>query len=775
MKKNLFYLLFLLFSLAAGLNAQFLAELKEKVKKTSEYFPREKAYLHIDKSYYFPGDLIWMKAYVMDASYSQPSTLGLEMNIILFSPKGEIVTEQLLRIKNGTAIGAVSIANDAEEGMYYLTAYSNWMQNLPVDECFRVLIPVIKPIEDSLNLKTETGLEGNPPKDKLATQTDSSVKISFFPESDNLIEEVENKIAFYTEDVPGKPASVKGAIFNENNDRITTMSTDKHGLGAVTFIPQTGTSYYLALKDSSQKYFLPSSTSGTLIKYLGKSDSTQNFLLVNSDTTKERKYFSFLRGGEKIYWSKETLFSKKSILQVPVSELPEGALCLSLFNEEKTLLCERSFFNKNDKEHISCIVSMNYDDNEAEIILQNKEPVKDDLISLLSASFTPREITFTNDSIIESFHLRSELELPYDYDNLHEFYSDNELLDLLMLTSSSRKIEWSQILDVEKTKNSFYPFESFSGMVVNKQDEPVLNAKVRIVSKDLKTNDRYTNAKGEFSFAPLRITKQDIENLYVEHPRESEGLRVLIKKTYKEKLREFIKSIGTKQTGNEKKLTAIKDALTDADRKYYEYLSGNTTSTDSPDKKESGGLPYYLDFLKTHTLLETINYIRPFTIQNRQIVFLGTQKDAYLYGGAIIMINGISYGRNITILETLYPGNITEIRISTNPVDLMRYTSAGASGLIEISTIIGGNRAANQSNRYDPGFSRIKKFLSPDFEEPSSDNINMTIYWDPDITLEEDNEEDYDFSIPSLKRKYDLTIEGFDNQGRLMHLIIPIE
>jgi hypothetical protein len=71
--------------------------------------------------------------------------------------------------------------------------------------------PVIKKQTTSATT-TATGSGGS------ATVTPSKTSIQFLPEGGNLIEGLENNIAFKAIYFDGKPALVKGAIFNNKNE-----------------------------------------------------------------------------------------------------------------------------------------------------------------------------------------------------------------------------------------------------------------------------------------------------------------------------------------------------------------------------------------------------------------------------------------------------------------------------------------------------------------------------------------------------------------------------
>ena len=57
--------------------------------------------IQIDKTFYRPGEAIWMKGYVTDAITHLPSLKSLELSVLLTDNKGTIITEGKYLLKNG--------------------------------------------------------------------------------------------------------------------------------------------------------------------------------------------------------------------------------------------------------------------------------------------------------------------------------------------------------------------------------------------------------------------------------------------------------------------------------------------------------------------------------------------------------------------------------------------------------------------------------------------------------------------------------------------------
>ena len=83
---------------------------------------QEKIYVHTDKPFYYPGEVMWLKAYV---NYYEPAfedSLSNVMYVELINAKREVVLTRILRIGNRYAKGDLLFPNDLNPGKYYLRA-----------------------------------------------------------------------------------------------------------------------------------------------------------------------------------------------------------------------------------------------------------------------------------------------------------------------------------------------------------------------------------------------------------------------------------------------------------------------------------------------------------------------------------------------------------------------------------------------------------------------------------------------------------------------------
>ena len=145
----------------------FIHNLKLQLKKYSERMPLEKAYLHTDKSFYKPGEIVWFKAYVLNGA-SHEATLNSEVLYTeLINPRGNVENKLTLPIMEGGADGSFDITESMPGGIYKLRAYTNWMKNFGDTNYFEKEIQVQKVIYPRLLMKIDFEKEAYGPADKV--------------------------------------------------------------------------------------------------------------------------------------------------------------------------------------------------------------------------------------------------------------------------------------------------------------------------------------------------------------------------------------------------------------------------------------------------------------------------------------------------------------------------------------------------------------------------------------------------------------------------------
>ncbi len=106
-----------------------LRELLRSLSIWNEERPEDKVYLHLDRPFYKPGETVWFTAYVRDGHSMRPSAQSDIVHVELIDPKGAVMQNHQLLVRNGMAKGDFTFTEAAPGGLYKVKAYTEWMNN----------------------------------------------------------------------------------------------------------------------------------------------------------------------------------------------------------------------------------------------------------------------------------------------------------------------------------------------------------------------------------------------------------------------------------------------------------------------------------------------------------------------------------------------------------------------------------------------------------------------------------------------------------------------
>ncbi len=90
---------------------------------------REKAWLTTNKSYFYPGETVWMGGRMLYQDQNVADSLSRVLYLDLINPAAEIVQSATFSIERGKISGGLELAADLPPGDYALRAYTHWNQN----------------------------------------------------------------------------------------------------------------------------------------------------------------------------------------------------------------------------------------------------------------------------------------------------------------------------------------------------------------------------------------------------------------------------------------------------------------------------------------------------------------------------------------------------------------------------------------------------------------------------------------------------------------------
>ncbi|MGG7034798.1 MAG: hypothetical protein ACI7YS_06330 [Flavobacterium sp.] len=453
------------------------AESKSKISSVLEdYFDleREAIHLHINKTTFLTKESIWYQGYIIDRKTSKPFYTS-NVFVLLLDEKGNKLSEKLIYANNGSFSGKFDLNKNLNSGIYYIQAYTNWMNNFKENESTLQKIIVINPLTGAKNYK------------KVNTNT---LELTLNPEGGNLISGIQNSLGVQIKDCRGNaPADCEATLQTNTNEIISTTKLNQFGYGKFEFIPANNNSYKVVVNYENEKITkqLPKAEiSGFAMKTNNYSIAGKTLVNIKTNLTTIRKLASkkvYLvihqdqkHGINDISINESTL---EQTFSIPTSELSPGINTIRIIDSDL-------------KEYASRLIYV-YPKIEKSITL-SKSPQKNYQIHLtglskypnatLSSAFLPEKSIACDDSnniftgITINPYLTENLEHANYYfnnPNRMQFYE----LDLVLLNQSNNKYNW----EFMKVTKPVINFSFDSGLDLKGKIDPTLKDKPYLKSK----------------------------------------------------------------------------------------------------------------------------------------------------------------------------------------------------------------------------------------------------------------------------------------------------
>lgn len=472
----------------------------------------EKVYLHTDRDFYNPGDDIWFKSYVVDALTHKPSNKSKNLHVELITSAAKIIDRRILRLNDGLGNGDFTLPNSIQSGQYSLRAYTNNMRNFSDQIFFNKEINIV-------NGSDTTGV----PSDSIK-YSNSKLEIDYFPEGGSLVDNVSSIVAFKAVDAAGLGCNVSGEIYSSTGDTITTFRSTHRGMGTFTFKPVRGSIYYAIVKRSDGdlvKCEIPKSYPTGVV--LSTSVNQNNKFAITLKTNTET--LPLINGHD----LKLTISTYKNTLKtlsikidslynnfvLPIEDLPDGIIIVTIFGPDRLPLCERLIYVQNNgdikvKIEPSKTVYKQRDSVSVKLTLLDDSGIGQEAFLSLSTTekiYTDRSSKFPS-TISSWFLLESDVRGPIEEPSYYFDQSNPDRLknlDLLLLTQGWRDFEWKSRVMKYMPESGFTISGRLRKLLV---DVPLKNHIVTIgifqAEKSIITNVS-TDSTGRFSL--------DLENL----------------------------------------------------------------------------------------------------------------------------------------------------------------------------------------------------------------------------------------------------------------------
>jgi A-macroglobulin complement component/TonB-dependent receptor-like protein/MG2 domain-containing protein/alpha-2-macroglobulin family protein/A-macroglobulin receptor len=129
-----------------------IESLMKELSSKSEILKEELVYLHLDRSFYRPGETIWFNGYIRDANERKAEGVSEILNIEFYKPNGTLLDSFKIVCLQGQGNGSLQLPHD-KGGVYKIKAFTDWQKNS--DSFFEKEIQVQNILLPNLNMTLE--------------------------------------------------------------------------------------------------------------------------------------------------------------------------------------------------------------------------------------------------------------------------------------------------------------------------------------------------------------------------------------------------------------------------------------------------------------------------------------------------------------------------------------------------------------------------------------------------------------------------------------------
>jgi TonB-dependent SusC/RagA subfamily outer membrane receptor len=788
--------------------------------------PVEKVHLHFDKPYYTLGDIIWIKAYVVNENNGL-SNLSKVIYIDLINDKDSVKQSLKLPLALGLGWGTFTLTDSTlTAGNYHIRAYTNLMRNFGEEYFFNRSIQITgNPTANTTALSsakkiTTKNTEQHPVIKK------GVANIQFFPEGGDLVDDITSTIAFKAVGADGFNRDVSGYVVDRDKKQVITFRSGHAGMGTFNLQPVAGNVYSAVTKfpdGSEQTVQLPqTSPQGYTLAVNQNSDNVLVHISTSSSLLNKGEIILVAQNNNTVYYSgKKSISTADFNASIPKSRFPEGILQLTLFSPDNQPVAERLVFIHHADNHLNIKVtpdSAGYSTRskvhiDLQVTDQQGAPVAGSFsLAVTDESKIPfAEVNETTifSNLLLTGDLKGYVEQPNYYFTNSNADKDRQL-DNLLLTQGWRRFMWKDVL-VNKLPPQPYAAETgigISGRVLTANKKPVAAAKVYLLlsSGDKKLIDTVTNGEGKFMFTDLNLKKGITFNLSVDEQKSKDLKIVLDEQSQQAVTLNFPE-------------TQLPDSILTA------YTSYSRKQFDEQKKYGLGGI--VLKEVNINEKAIKLSNVKAVAVQNSSnlagpgnadqvLTFIdllsctgGLLKDC-LSGGRLnnvtilrdkndgiskpysrsfdapmlVVIDGIK--RGYRDFETMPVSVVSSVEVLRGGGAASLYGMKAANGVMIITTKKGdvdylayemefrepGSTAAKGLKTYTfQGYDMRRQFYSPNYFNPEIEkqmgDYRTTIFWKPNVITDDTGKASVEFFNADGKGTYRLITEGLDGNGKL--------
>ena len=597
----------------------------------------------------------------------------------------------------------------------------------------------------------------------LPTNLDQVI-VQFFPEGGSLVAGIPTRVGFTAFNKWGIPVNLDGSLVNARGEKVAPVKTLSKGLGIFSASFPAQQQYKLlvsGIDGQNQTFDLPMPLQGGLALAVTKTDAEFIYSnLIFADAQKHAVALTVTHGNN-VFWAADMEINGTSRLKIPVEKLSRGINLLSVFSKEGDLLANRIvFIDNNQKLKIdiqpekSTALPGEKIKVKAHLTNENNQPVSGNISIAVFDKFRSEQ---DKAQIADYLMIESEVETPFSLipESFRDKVGNSAFTDIFLIANKLKGFNWENIRKFKPENASIANVENFkiSGFVTDKSGSKF--GKAKVILTDEKTGKVYTtitNSGGVFLFPGLKMGEF---NNFTSKALDLDGKAILTIHLINNLEGQIAVSIAENiQKYNLLEMEKVADEA---------YFKNNESLFSKAPRVVKAISPNYDNqrrmFASASNLLDVIKTIKPFKITNNQIVFMGSENSLNYQGGALIVLDGQQLGTDISAINNLSPADIDHINVSTNPMDIQRYTGLNSVGVIEIfqkkAKVEEPGPKKVSSGKYDGEF-RIPNLFANESGNSKKD-YRTTLAWIPEQKVDASGL--FEFTIPAGKVLSDFIID----------------
>jgi hypothetical protein len=481
--------------------------------------------------------------------------------------------------------------------------------------------------------------------------------IKYFPEGGNLVAGIPNSLVVQITDKNMRPLEVSGFLYDDKNIKLAKVETNPEGYARFKLIANSNTHYYIKLNNPEiEENFEVEriKNDGLTLNVEDNLSDKINITASNSPNSNLLKTFWYIISGGEIISSNKVEIKAKKTIQMPYSILTLNDFVEIIITDTLgNLLADRVVFPRTVSPEGS-VQGLITDNN---IVLTGK---------------LPQNFYKCNISVFPSYIEKSIQKTLLSTNNLNKLLNNAESFNLSLYTDRYSRYLADNKID---TIHSIY----IKGKVLNKKNVPAESGNVFAINPlNLETKTSEIDKNGEFSITWSNGII-DIQNLTFKATGNLKNAQIIASSSLN--MNYFAGYFPDEKNWEAKKIKSLYY------NKYPQYLYQGNFKTQNIINTNSSELTNVLNYSTYNSVLDIIKSEKPLSVNNNKICFLSQGVNSTnSIDGAIIVINGQNMGQDISALDQIEVKNVAGVFVSTNFVDIQRYSALNTMGVIEIKT-----------------------------------------------------------------------------------------